>query len=459
MHENRNQLGGMCVEYGIISIIPVTVLIVGVLITKKMPEMILLSSAIGAIIIHKSNFLTGYIEMAYSALNNSSYQFLLFILIGFGAMIKLFEESGALLGFSKLINRFASTAKRSLVLTWILGAIIFIDDYLNALAVAASMRKITDGHGVPREHLAYTINTMGACVCVLIPFSSWAAFGIATISEFDLGFSDYLAAIPFMFYPWTAIIICLLLALGIIPKMGNMKKAYIRVETEGLVAAAQENEVEMVKISDTDVKASSPWNFLIPIIVLIVTMLYFDNELIHGIIAALVSQAILYLPQKLMKPSEFINNIFEGVQNMANLAFIIGVAFILVTANDIMGFSNYVIQSLSGFVAPSILPALVFLIVAFVAFAAASFWALIVITVPIFVPLAVEMSINPAVVVAAIMSGVAFGSQCCLYSDAVFMTAAGTGVSNVVQIKSIAPYVIIGAAISTILFLITGFIL
>ena len=108
---------------------------------------------------------------------------------------------------------------------------------------------------------------------------------------------------------------------------------------------------------------------------------------------------------------------------------------------------------------PTILPAFVFVIVGLVTFAAASFWILIMLTVPIFVPLAVTMGVDPAFVIAAIMSGVAFGSKFCFYSDAVFMTSAGTGVSNMTQIKVVAPYVLGAAGLSIIAFLVTGFVI
>lgn len=75
---------------------------------------------------------------------------------------------------------------------------------------------------------------------------------------------------------------------------------------------------------------------------------------------------------------------------------------------------------------------------------------------PIFVPLATTMGIDPAIIVAAIMSGVAFGSKFCFYSDAVFMTSAGTEVSNMTQIKAVAPYVLGSAILAAIAFLVVG---
>ena len=429
-----------------------------------MPEMIIFSSIVGAALVFKTDIFNGYVGWLYGALSNESYQFLLILLLGFGAIIKLFEKSGALQGFANIIGRFANTRKKTMVVTWLMGIIMFVDDYLNVLAVSSSMRTLTDKQKIPREHLAYGANSMGACVCVLIPFTSWAAFAIGCLSEQGLGFTDYVRSLPYMFFPIIAIVVCLLVALGIIPKVGLIKKAYERVDAGGSVLCPAESSgstssiINMGEETDEDVKPSSPLNFFIPIIALIVVTIVCGNSVVHGIIAAIVIQFILYLAQRLMTLSEFMNTMFEGITSMAGLAFIICFAYILGSANDAMGFSAFVINGLSGTIPPALLPALAFIIIGAVAFAAASFWVLIVITVPIFVPLASSMGIDPAIIIAAIMSGVAFGSKFCFYSDAVFMTSAGTGVPNMTQIKAVAPYVLGSAALSAVAFLIIGFV-
>ena len=175
---------------GIISCIPIAVLIIGLLVTKRMAEMMILSSFIGAVLVYKGGFFGGWIGMMYQTLGNESYDFLLFILFGFGAMIKLFEMSGAFLGFTDIVSKIAKGPKSAMVATWLMGIIMFVDDYLNVLAVSSSMKTLTDKYNIPREHLAYGANSMGACVCVLIPITSWAAFAVGCMGEQGLGFGD-----------------------------------------------------------------------------------------------------------------------------------------------------------------------------------------------------------------------------------------------------------------------------
>lgn len=450
-------------DYGILSCIPITVLIIGAVITKRMPEMIILSSIIGAAMVFKTDFLAGFVGQIYGALTNSSYQFLLILLLGFGGIIKLFEKSGALQGFGKALEKIAKGPKQSLVVAWIMSIIMFVDDYLNVLATASSMRGITDKNGIPREHLAYAVNSMGACVCVLIPFSSWAVFAIGIMSEQGLGFTDYVKAIPYMFFPLLAVVVCLLVGIGVIPKVGLIKKGYERVANGGPVLLHEESAGASIVGGGTEAEGDEPapttaLNFFIPIIVLIVVMILCNNDVVSGIIAAVACQLVMYVAQRIMTLGEFINNFFEGLAGMAPLAFIIMFAYMLNQSNDAMGFTPYLLGVLTKTIPPVLLPMLAFVIVAAVAFATASFWILIVLTIPIFVPLAVTMGIDPVIIVAAIMSGVAFGSKFCFYSDAVFMTSAGTGVAPMTQIKAVAPYVLGSAVLAAIAFLIVGVI-
>ena len=374
-------------------------------------------------------------------------------------MTKLFEKSGSLMGIGNALSRYADSPKKSMVVTWLVGIIMFVDDYLNVLATSFSMRNLTDRNGVPREHLAYGVNSMGACVCVLIPFTSWAAFAVGTISEQGLGFNDYVRSIPYMFFPWIAIIVCLLVAIGVIPKVGLIKKAYERVAAGGPVLLEEKAGASLVNIEvDENAKPTTPLNFIVPIVVLIAAVLIFDNDVIHGIIAALVVQAVMYIAQRIMTLEEYMSTLFEGISSMAPLAVVISFAYVLGSANDAMGFAPYVIGIMTKAISPQLLPAFAFIIVALVAFAAASFWVLIIITVPIFVPLSVSMGVDPAIIVAGIMSGVAFGSKFCFYYDAVFMTSAGTGISNMTQIKAVAPYVLGSAVLAILFYLAVGFI-
>ena len=449
----------MEMDYGIISCIPITVLMVGVLITKRITEMMVIASLLGAILIHKGDFFSGYIEMIYGTLGNSSYHFVLFILMGFGGMIKLFQESGALLGFRHTLSKYVRGQKTPLVVAWFMGCIMFVDDYLSALAVSFSMREITDENKIPREHLAFQVNVLSACLCILIPFSSWVAFTTGLLSEHGFGLTDYLKGMPFMFYPILMAALCMLLAIGIIPKVGTLKSSYQRIQNGGPILPNDKGNASIVNLEmENEVKESSALNIIIPVAVMVVVVLLYDNDLVHGIFACIAVQCLMYVAGKIMTLSQFVDSFYEGAKSMCSMAILVCFSFTLSGANETMGFFDFLIGGISSNIPAELVPALIFVTVGLAVFATAGYWVIQVITIPVFIPLAVAVGLPVPIAIGAVMSGVAFGGNFCFYSDTVFMTSAGTGISNIRQIKVSAPYILSVTALSLAGYVALGYV-
>ncbi len=445
-------------DYGFLSCVPLIVLIVGALITKRITEMMVLASLVGAICVYRADFFDGYIDMLYAGLTNSSYQFILILLMGFGAMIQLMQKSGALNGFADKLSGIARGKRRTMLIIWCMSFFMFVDDYLNSLTTTFSMRGITDRNGIPREHLSFQVSLMSASLCVLVPFSSWAAFSIGLIKEQGLAFSDYLRGIPLMFFPLMSIVLCFLLAAGILPKIGPLKKAYERVKKGGS-PVPKDTEGEIAEQGTERGESRSLLYSVVPIGVLVVTTILCDNDLVHGLLAAIAVQVVLYLGKKLMTLTEFVDCCFDGMKSMLSLAVIIFFAYVMNEANQTMRFSEFLIDQVSGIITPELFPLIVFITVAFCVFATSGYWVIQVITVPIFMPLAQSMDVYLPLVVGAVMSGVTFGSVCCFYSDVVFMTSAGSQVSNIRQVRTSAPYLLIMVAISAAGYIAAGLLM
>ncbi len=441
----------------IMAFAPLVFLIVYALKTRKMAESMILASLLAMVLLHRQHFLTGTIDAIYGALSNSSYQFVLCIIIGFGGMITLFQESGALMGFRDLLLKIATGPRRTLLLAWLMSVIMFVDEYLNALTVSFSMREITDKNRIPREHLALQANIMACCLCMTIPFSSWTAFSVGLVSEYGLGFQDYLRAIPYMFYPLAMMLLCLLLALGVFPKLGVLKQAYQRVRSGGPAFEKDEKAEKLVGIDDVDEsKVSSAWNAIVPLAVLVGGTILFGNDLIHGMVLAIIAQFLLYTLQRIMTVGQFFEHFFNGAKGMASLAIVVCFGFMLSEANRELGLFDILINGIGSTVPAFLVPPLAFLLVGLTVFAVGGCWVVMTIAIPVFVPLALSMGVAAPVIIAAVMSGIALGYSTCFYADAVFMTTAGTGVSNITVIKSTLPYAI-GVSVLTIIgFLLCG---
>lgn len=161
-------------SYGILSILPLIIMLGLVIWTKRIFESVLIAIATALIIQYgfSVDVIYAFEEKLYGILASDTYPWILIILILFGALINLLVESGGTLGFAKYAEKVIKSEKSSLIVTWILGILIFVDDYLNNLTIGAAMRGITDKYKVPREMTAMAINATGAPICVLVPFST-----------------------------------------------------------------------------------------------------------------------------------------------------------------------------------------------------------------------------------------------------------------------------------------------
>ena len=443
----------------VIAFIPLAFLIVLTLATKKMAESMTAAVILAALLLYRQNFLSGIADLAYGVLSDSSFQFVLMIMVGFGGMITLFQESGALIGFRRAIERVASGQKRSLFLAWLLALILCIDEYLAILTVTFSMRDVTDRACVPREHLAFQTNGMVCCFCMVIPFTSWTGFTVGLISEYGLGFYDYVASIPYLFFPLLLPLILLLLIFGGIPKKGQLKRAYERVRSGGPTEPTEQSESRLVEIAaPKEEKASAAWNILIPLAVLIAGVLLCGNDLICGLILALMAQFLLYIGQRLMTVGEFFGHFFEGAKSMSSVAILVAFGFMLSRANRALGLFGVLDRGFDQSIPPALLPLLAFVLVGLVVFSVGTCWVVMTITFPIFMPLALSCGVPASLMIGALMSGISLGYNLCFYSDATFMTAAGSGVSNVTIARTALPYALSAAFLAAIGFLIFGMI-
>lgn len=443
----------------ITAFLPLTVLLVLALLTKKMAESMTAATLLAMLILHKGNILSGTIDDFYETLSDGSFQFCIILMMAFGGVIELFQKSGGLMGFGNFVSKFAAGKHKPLVLSWIMSVLMFPDEYLNSITVSFSMRDITDRNGISREHLAFQVHAMACCICVLLPFTSWIGFSLSLISDFDMGFTDYVKAIPMMIYPILLMVLCLLLALGWAPKVGVLKTAEERIRA-GTGVSSGKDHGSLVDVSDnSDMTATSPLNALVPIIALIIGVLAFDNDLIHGLFIALVVQFAMYTLQKIMTVSGFFETFFAGAKSMTTLTIVLFFGFTLSKANKELGFFDIVIGGVGGSIPGFLLPAIAFLLTGFCVFAIGGCWVVMLITVPLFIPMGIAAGVSSTLILAAVLSGITMGYGLCLYGDTVFMTTLGTGVSNITVIKSTLPYGIALIIISVIGFTALAFAL
>lgn len=441
----------------IIPFLPLATLLTLALITRKMAESMIAATAVGLVLLHKTNIVQGTLDSFYETFANTSFHFCVLIVFCFGIVVKLFQESGGLLGFAEFMKRFIKGRRSTLLLSWLISVALFVDEYLNALTVGFSMSKIADSHLIPREHLAMQVHMMACSLCIAVPLTSWTAFTISITEQYDIGLTEYIKAVPMMVFPLMSIVLCLLLALGTFPKVGSLKKAYQRVDSGGQTYVLEGDEKPLVDFGKPDENnITSPLNLFLPLICVIGGTLYFDKDLAIGLILAIVCQFFVYVIPKKISVSKFFDCFFEGAGSMLMINIIIFFGFTLSSLNEQLGLFDMVISLVGSTLPAAFVPVLVFLIVGFCVFASGSCWIIMLITMPIFLPLAAATGAPMLLTLAALMSGVGAGYTLCFYADAVFLTTASTGVANLTIIKTIMPYAVVMTAISAGFYLIMG---
>lgn len=447
--------------YGIISLIPVAVVIITAIITKRALESLILGTFVAAIILTKTAWWGTWFDYTLAEIGDSAYYIIMFGM--FGALIRILDFSGAALGFSAVGARVANTRKKTMMFTWALGIIIFVEDYLNALGVGVAMQTLTDKWKISREYLAFIVNSTGAAVCILVPFSSWGVLYASQIEQVGIlkgisGFSAYVNSIPYMLYAWIAVIIVPLFCLGVIPLFGPMKKAEVRALTQDRVFPDYHYGGDVVESMKTGIKPSNALNFIIPMVALIAVTIY-TGDIVLGVIISTLTTFVMLFPQKLMTLGQFCDHIVEGFKDMLYVTMLVLAAFVLQNFNDALGLTPYVIDSVAPILSPALFPMVTFLVVGALAFCTGSFWGVAAISFPIILPLAVALGVNPYVAIGSVAAATAFGSHACFYSDAVTVTCAATGLKNMDYAKTSLPLIALPFVLGIIAYLILGIVM
>ncbi|MEA4923550.1 MAG: Na+/H+ antiporter NhaC family protein [Eubacteriaceae bacterium] len=448
------------------SLLPAIFLIVYIFITKRILESLILASVMGFIMIsHTGNILSTFSDTLVKVMMSEDIAWLIIVCGLMGSIISLIERSGGAFAFGEWAATKAKSRKTALMWTWVLGIIIFIDDYLNSLTVGSCMTSLTDKHKVPREFLCYVVSSTAAPLCVLIPISTWAVFcgrllesnGWATKGD---GLLYFIKTIPFNFYGWAAALLVPIIVLGIIPIFGPMKKAEKRVAEGGPLAPPGSEKIDIHAGAEEAKMPDKPKmiNLFVPIIVLVASTIIFDVDMQMGVLCTLAFMFVFYLIQKVMSAAEFADVCVKGIQNMILPLMLMVLAFLFAEVNSQIGFTKYVIESAANIMTPALMPFVIFLALSVTEFITGTNWGMYIIALPIVIPLAMQMDVNMALAVGAVLSAGVLGSHCCFYSDATILTSAACGCDNFRHAFTQMPFGLLAALFAAIGFLIAGFV-
>lgn len=453
-------------SWGFLSLLPTLLVLVTAVVSRRPFESMIAGCVAGLVMLNPFDLVSPFADNISLVLGNETIIWVVLVCGLMGGLIQLLEISGCLDGFSEWLQKIIKSRRQSLLATFGLGVIVFIDDYLNCLAVSTSVKKLTDVYGVSREKLAYIVDSTAAPMCIIVPISTWAVYFAGLLEENGVaadggGLKLYISAIPFMAYAWFALLIVFLVAYGILGDWGPMKKAEARAKAGNPVPEAfvEEQLVSNVKAKRKLSFKANIANFAFPMLLLIISTVYFEVDLLRGALFTCFVTVVVYWVQGILDFETQVEAIFKGFKVMLYpLSTVVG-GFFLKEINDSLGMTTYVIESITPYMTIIIFPAVIFGVMAFLTFATSSSWGLYVLAMPIVFPISLALGVSTPLVIGALLSASSFGSHACFFSDSSLLAAQGAGCSPMQHAFSQFPYAMLGAVLSVVTFLVLGYMM
>ena len=465
------------------ALVPPVVAIGLALITKEVYSSLFIGVLMGGILYSGFSFegtITHIFEDGMISVLSDSYNVgILIFLVILGTMVCLMNRAGGSAAFGQFAADHIKGRVGAELATILLGCLIFIDDYFNCLTVGSVMRPVTDKFKVSRAKLAYLIDATAAPICIIAPISSWAA-AVTGFVEGEDGFSIFVRAIPYNFYAILTIVMMIGMAL-LRTEFGSMK-FHEKNALKGDLYTTPGRPYDTEKQPEVSVRGTV-LDLLIPIISLIICcmigMLYtggfFSGEdfvtafsqsdaslgLTMGSFFGLLITIGLYQVRRVLKFSECMACIPEGFKSMVPAIMILTFAWTLKAMTDSLGADVYVatVVASSARSLLNFLPAIIFVVGCFLAFATGTSWGTFGILIPIVV--AVFENSNPDLMIISIsacMAGAVCGDHCSPISDTTIMASAGAQCEHVNHVTTQLPYAFTAAAVSFVSYIIAGFV-
>lgn len=471
------------------ALIPPVVAIVLALITKEAFSSLFIGILVGALF--QCNFapvatLDTIINDGFvAAIADSAGIFLFLVLLGI--VVALINASGGSAAFGRWAEKNIKTRVGAILATFVLGVLIFVDDYFNCLTVGSVMRPITDGHKVSRAKLSYLIDATAAPICMIAPVSSWAAAVSGVAADLDTNISGielFVKAIPYNFYSLLTFVFVIgltVMKFDYGPMKLHEMNAQLKGDLGALETETQEEENSRGRVID----------LVLPVVVLIifcvVGMIYvggffgtdawggtdfagdfigaFGNtdafvSLPWGALIALIITIIYMVVRRVMTFKEAMACVPKGFIAMVPPITILTMAVSLKTMTSLLGADVFVHDVMEGAAQGlyAMLPAVIFLVACLLAFASGTSWGTFGILIPIVVAIFDPSSTLLTIGISACLAGAVCGDHCSPISDTTIMASAGAQCDHVNHVSTQLPYAITVAAVSFVSFIIAGFV-
>ena len=461
------------------ALVPPVIAIGLALITKEVYSSLFIGIVAGAIL--GSNFsFTGTMDLItgnglIDAVSGTAGIFIFLVVLGI--IVALVNKSGGSAAFGAWAEKHIKSRVGAMLATFVLGVLIFIDDYFNCLTVGSVMRPVTDSKKVSRAKLSYLIDATAAPICMIAPISSWAA-AVASYAPEGEGLSLFIRAIPYNFYSLLTLVFIVVISLMKFD-YGPMRIHEVNAKLKGdLYTSGEKAEVT----DEGHSVKGKVIDLVLPIIVLIIACVFalvynggildganfidaFSNTdatvgLPWGSLIALVFAIAYFCLRKVVTLKEAMECVPKGFLAMVPAILILTFATALKNMTGVLGakpFVNDVMSNVPDGLA-SFIPAIVFLVAAFISFATGTSWGTFGILIPIVITIFDAGDPLQIIAMSACLAGSVCGDHCSPISDTTIMSSAGGQCNHLNHVSTQLPYAISVAAISFAMYILAGFV-
>lgn len=410
---------------------------------------------------------------------------LLFSLL-LGGMLGVMTQSGGAKGLASWASRETESRRRGQLTTWLLGLLVFFDDYANSLLVGASMRPVTDRLRISREKLAFLVDATAAPVASLALISSWIGVEVGYIADqfSHLGierdaYLTFIETIPFRFYPILMLLFVVWVALRG-RDFGPMLRAEQRALRDGAVSrpgAQPASDFHDEKVPRDVV--GRPMNALVPVIVVVAVAaigIYLDGRseaiaagleptlrtvvgeasssaaILWATGAGCLSALALSVWSGALSFARSIDAWLSGMKSMLYAVVILVLAWSLGGVCRELDTAGFLIAAVGDWMPPHFIPATVFVLSAVVSFATGTSWGTMAILFPLVVPLAHRVAPGQETIllgtVSSILAGSVWGDHCSPISDTTVLSSMATSCDHMDHVRTQLPYALVVGLVS-----------
>lgn len=487
--------GEESVNFGILSLLPPLIAIILAFISKQVILSLLVGIFVGATMLNGGNIFFGFLrtldQFIVSSVADSWNAGILIFTLTIGGMVGVISKMGGTQAIAEALAKKAKNAKSAQIVTWIMGIVVFFDDYANTLIVGPTMRPLTDKMKVSREKLSYIVDSTAAPVAGMAFISTWVGYELGLIKDaFDaLGmdvnaYEIFVRSIPYRFYDLFALVMVFFVAF-MMRDFGPMYKAEKRARLTGKLLADGATPMSSTEVDTAALKEGIKLkvsNALVPILTLVligfVGLWYsgggpqqpFNFEgirtafgdadasvaLIWASVVASAVAIIMAIAQRILTLGEAFEAWVDGAKSLVITAIILTLAWSLGSVTEGVGTATYLVQIVTDTLPVALLPFLVFMISCIVAFATGTSWGTMAIMMPLAVPLAHAFTggaIDGILLstLGAVLTGSIFGDHCSPISDTTIMSSMASAADHIDHVKTQLPYAVTTAVIAILL--------